>query len=460
MSQPKHIQNPVTPFAVTNYRDIRKIFGIKEKNRRGHMYILGQTGTGKSTLVQNMAVSDIRQREGLALVDPHGDLAEGLLHFVPKERIQDVVYFNPADLARPVAFNPLERVEPEERHLVASGLISVLKKIWPDFWGPRLEHLLRHSLLTLLEIPGSTLLDVPRLLTDQGFRKGVLARISDRELKEFWQMEFEKYSAWLRSDAVSPILNKIGQFLAARPLRNIVGQKENTFDLREVMDQGKILVVNLSKGKIGEDNSALLGAMVLTKVQLAALGRSDMPEEKRRPFYLYADEFHNFLTLSFADILSEARKYGLNLILAHQYIEQLDDKIRAAVFGNAGTVVCFRVGTRDARHLAQEFYPVFEMEDLLNLPNYHIYLKLMIDGRTSLPFSAVTLPPPERHRSSKEEVVRLSRETYGRPQAEVERDLRSRPWWTPGPPTPCSGRRSPITWKSPWRRERNCTFRG
>jgi len=408
-------KNPITPFAVTNWRDIRKVFGIKEKNRRGHMYIIGKTGTGKSTLIQNMVVSDIREGNGLCLIDPHGDLAESILDFIPKRRIKDVIYFNPQDLEYPIPLNPLEQIHPNLHHLVVSGLISVFKKVWPDFWGPRLEHILRHSILTLLEYPGSTLLDIPRLLTDEDFRRNILGHVTQKGVRDFWLLEFDKYSTWLRSEATAPILNKVGQFLTSIPLRNIVGQKENTFKIRSVMDSGKILIVNLSKGKIGEDNAALLGAMIVTRIQLAAISRTDLPIEKRRPFYLYVDEIHNFLTLSFADILSESRKYGLNLILAHQHISQLDEEIRGAIFGNVGTMISFRVGAEDAKYLAREFYPVFDETDIINLPNHHIYLKLMIDGVTSEPFSAVTLPPQEKKLSYKKKIIEISRERYGRP---------------------------------------------
>jgi DNA helicase HerA-like ATPase len=426
MAKSNNKKNPITPFAVTNYRDIQKRFGIKEQNRRGHMYIIGKTGTGKSTLIENLAISDIKTGNGLGLIDPHGDLAEDILYFIPKRRIKDVIYFNPADLEYPIAFNPLEKVPSDFHHLVVSGLISTFKKIWAEFWGPRLEHILRHSILTLLERPGSTLLELPRLLTDKEFRKSVLNGVTHPQVKEFWSSEFDKYSAWLRSEAISPILNKIGQFLISIPLRNIVGQKQNTFDLRKVMDEGKILIVNLAKGKIGEDNSSLLGAMIVTKIQLAALSRSDLPENKREPFYLYVDEIYNFLTLSFADILSEARKYGLNLILAHQYIEQLDEKIRAAVFGNVGTIISFRIGAEDAKYLAKEFLPVFDESDLINLPNYHIYLKLMIDGTTSEPFSAITLPLVERNKSYKTKVIEISRKKYASPRRLVEREIINR----------------------------------
>lgn len=423
MHRKNNDKNPITSFAVTNWRDIKKRFGIKEKNRRGHMYIVGKTGTGKSTLIENMAISDIKDGNGLALIDPHGDLAKDILDFIPKRRADDVIYFNPADLDYPISFNPLENVNPDYHFLVASGLISVFKKIWSEFWGPRLEHILRNSLLTLLEYPKSTLLDIPRLLTDKEFRKKVLEDTANRQVRDFWFSEFEKYSAWLRSEAISPILNKVGQFLVSLPLRNIVGQKENTFDLRKVMDEGKILIVNLAKGSIGEENCSLLGAMVVTKIWLAALSRADLPEVKRRPFYLYVDEIHNFLTLSFADILSEARKYGLNLILSHQYVEQLDEKIRAAIFGNVGTIISFRVGVSDARYLASEFYPVFNQTDFTGLPNYHIYLKLLINGVTSQPFSATTFSPPKRKTSYRKEVIEASRKRYARPRKVVEREI-------------------------------------
>ena len=419
--------NRITPFALTDYRDIRKLFGIKQKNRRGHMYIIGKTGTGKSTLIENMAISDIKNGYGVALIDPHGDMAEEILDYVPKKRIKDVIYFNPADLDNPIAFNPLEKVPKDFHHLVASGIVSTFKKIWSESWGPRLEHILRHALLSLLEYPNSTLLDLPKLLTDKDFRKSVLNYITHSQIREFWLSEFDKYSVWLRSEAISPILNKISQFLISIPLRNIVGQKENTFGVRQAMDEGKILIVNLAKGKIGEDNCSLLGALVVTKIQLAALSRADLPEENRNPFYLYVDEIHSFITLSFADILSEARKYGLNLVLTHQYIEQLDERIRAAIFGNVGTIISFRIGAEDAKYLAQEFAPIFNEADLINLPNFHIYLKLMIDGVTSQPFSAITLRLKEINTSHKEEIIEFSRKRYTRPRTAVEREIMSRP---------------------------------
>jgi hypothetical protein len=416
-------QNPITPFAVTNYRDIRSVFGIKEKNRRGHMYVIGKTGTGKSTLIQNMIVSDINDGNGVGLIDPHGDLAGEVLNHIPDKRVNDVIYFSPADIAYPVAFNPLESVPPDYRGLVVSGIISVFKKVWSDSWGPRLEHILRHALLTLMERPGSTFIDLPRLLTDKDFRAGVLAGVTTQHVKQFWFSEFDKYSSYLKAEATAPILNKIGAFVASPLLRNIVGQRTNTLDFRTMMDERKILIANLAKGQTGEDNCSLLGAMIVTKLQLAALSRVDVEEKDRISFYLYVDEVHEFLTLAFADILSAARKYGLSLVLAHQYMEQLDQEVRSAIFGNVGTVVSFRVGAEDAEYLAREFSPVFDEADLINLPNHHIYLKLMIDGVTSKPFSAVTLMPPATKAGCAHHVIEASRKRYARPREIVEREI-------------------------------------
>jgi type IV secretory pathway TraG/TraD family ATPase VirD4 len=413
----------VTPIAITNWRDIRKLFGIKQRNRRGHMYVVGKTGTGKSSLLGNMIISDITQGNGLALIDPHGDLAETVLRFIPRHRIKDVIYLNPSDIEYPVPINFLEKVEPGDRHRIVSGLISVFKKIWHEFWGPRLEHLLRYALFTLLDYPESTLLDITRLFTDISFRSKVLSFVTQEAVRAFWQSEFEKYSPYLRSEAISPILNKMGQFLTNSPLRNIVGQKDNTFHLRKVMDEGKILIANLSKGAIGEDNCALLGAMLVTQIQLAALSRSNLKENQRRPFYLYVDEVHNFLTQSFADVLSESRKYGLNLVLAHQYVNQLEESVRNAIFGNVGTMISFRVGADDGKYLEREFKPTFDELDFVNLPHYHIYLKLMINGVTSQPFSAVTLPLPQKGLSDANEIIDQSRRRYGRLRKEVEQEI-------------------------------------
>jgi type IV secretory pathway TraG/TraD family ATPase VirD4 len=386
-------ENDITIFAETNFRDQRARFGIKRKDRRLHMYLIGKTGMGKSTLMENMIYSDLSAGEGLAVIDPHGDLVQKVLTLIPQERKADLVYFNPADLARPIGFNMLEAIESAHHHLIASELISVFKKIWIDSWGPRTEYILRNTILALLEVPGATLLEVPRMLADKEYRSAVMAILGDEQVKRFWTNEFDRYTARFRSEAISPIQNKVGQFVTNRVIRDIIGQKQSSFDVRQIMDEGKILLVDLSKGKIGEDASALLGAMLLTRIELAALSRADIQEHQRRDFYVYIDEFYNFTTASFANILAEARKYRLNLVLAHQYIEQLDEELRAAIFGNVGTVISFRLGARDAEYVAREFHPVFSEDDLINLPQYHICLKLMIDGINAAPFSAVTLAP-------------------------------------------------------------------
>jgi len=327
----------VTLFGETTFRNQNHKFGIKLDDRRRHMYVIGKSGMGKSTLLENMIAQDINKGRGLAVVDPHGDLAEKIIHYIPDKRIEEVVYFNPADAEYPIAFNVVEQVDPRLRHLVASGLIGVFQKLWADSWGPRLEYILRNAILAVLDYPDSTLLAITRMLSDKNFRKRVVEKIQDPVVKAFWVNEFSSYNDKFASEAVAPIQNKVGQFLSSSLIRNIVGQVRSSIDLRDIMDNGKILIMNLSKGRIGEDNSALLGSMMITKLQLAAMSRVDTPEEERRDFFLYVDEFQNFATDSFANILSEARKYHLSLILAHQYIDQLTDSVRAAVFGNVGT---------------------------------------------------------------------------------------------------------------------------
>jgi CxxC-x17-CxxC domain-containing protein len=412
-------------FAQTNFRNQMRRFGIKTDDRRRHMYLIGKTGMGKSTILENMIVEDIRAGRGVAVVDPHGDLAEKIIKYIPSNRINDVVYFNPSDIEYPIAFNLVEQVEPHLRHLVASGLIGVFQKLWADSWGPRLEYILRNTILAILDFPGSTLLGVVRMLSDKEYRKKVVANVKDPVVKSFWEKEFAGYADKFASEAVSPIQNKVGQFLSSSLMRNIVGQVKSSINMREIMDDGKILIMNLSKGRIGEDNSALLGAMMITKIQLAAMSRVDIEEENRRDFYLYIDEFQNFSTESFANILSEARKYRLNLIMAHQYIEQLDEKVRPAVFGNVGTIIVFRVGANDAEELVKEFTPIFTEEDIVNLPKFEMYLKLMIDGIASDPFSARGLPPlsVEEKTKNEEKVINYSRQKYANNREEVEEKI-------------------------------------
>lgn len=413
--------NDITYFGKTNFRGQEHIFGIKRDDRRRHMYVIGKTGMGKTTLLENMIISDISAGNGLAVVDPHGDLAEEILNFIPPSRINDVIYFNPADIDYPIAFNVMEHVDPKYRHLVASGLIGVFKKIWADSWGPRLEYLLRNTILGLLEYPDSTLLGVPRMLIDEDYRKKVVSKISDPVVKTFWTDEFTKYSKQFMVEAISPIQNKVGQFLSSSLVRNIVSQPHSSIDMRDIMDNRKIFIINLAKGRIGEDYSALLGAMLITKIQLAAMGRVDTPEPERQDFYLYVDEFQNFATESFAGILSEARKYRLDLIVAHQYIGQLEETVRDAIFGNVGTIVSFRVGAADAEFLEKEFEPIFMMNDLVNLAKYDMYLKLMIDGVSGDAFSATSLPPIEiTTKSDPEKIIKVSRERYTKKREVVE----------------------------------------
>jgi len=381
----------ITPIGVTNFRSTNQRFGIKDRDRLQHIYVIGKSGTGKSTLLENMAISDIERGNGLCIIDPHGDIAADILKHIPKGRSQDLIYFNATDQDKQIAFNPLKGIHPKYHHLVSSGLVSTFKKIWSESWGPRMEYILRFTLLTLLCVPDATLLDIQPLLTNKEERAKALSYVTDEHILAFWYNEFDKYSPMLRAEAISPILNKTGLFITSTPLRNIVGQKTNSFRLQQVLDTGKILIVNLSKGQIGEDASSLLGAMLINAIQLAALHRASQPEDTRKPFYLYIDECHSFVTLSFASILAEARKSGLSLFLAHQYIEQLDERVRSAIFGNVGTMIAFRVGATDAEYMAREFYPVFAENDLVHLPQYAMYLKLMIDGNVSETFSAISI---------------------------------------------------------------------
>ncbi len=409
-------------FAKTNYRNKQSAFGIKTDDRRRHMYVIGKTGMGKTTMIQNMAIQDIRNGKGMAVIDPHGEFAEECLKAVPAHRINDVIYFNPSDLKHPVALNVLECQDQEFRHLIASGLVGVFKKIWADSWGPRLEYILRNAILALLEDPDSTLLGVTRILIDKEYRARVMEHVTDPLVRAFWEDEFSKYNDRMLTEAISPIQNKVGQFLSTTLIRNIVGQTKSAFDVREAMDSEKILIMNLSKGRIGEDNSALLGAMMITKIQLAAMSRVDIPESERKDFYLYVDEFQNFATESFAGILSEARKYRLNLILAHQYIAQLEETVRDAVFGNVGTIASFRIGAMDSETLEKEFEPIFMANDLVNLNKYTMYLKLMINGVATDPFSAASLEPIEMEVTSKnlDKIIQASRERYSSERDVVE----------------------------------------
>lgn len=417
-------QQPITILGQTDFRGQKRSFGIYPDDRRRHVYIIGKTGVGKSTLLENMVAQDIAAGHGVCFVDPHGDTVERLLDAIPPQRVNDVVYFDPSDVDYPVAFNVLEAVDPTYKYLVASGLVSSLKKIWADSWGPRLEYILRNTILGLLDYPSSTILGILRMLSDKSYRKKVVDKISDPVVKSFWINEFAQYNERFRSEAISPIQNKVGQLLSSAIIRNIVAQSKSTIDMHDAMNNGKILLINVSKGKIGEDNSALLGAMIINRIQLAAMDRATIPEEERRDFYLYVDEFQNFATESFADILSEARKYRLNLIMAHQYIAQMEEEVSDAVFGNVGTLICFRVGAADAEYLEKEFAPTFTQTDLVNLNKFGAYIKLMINGISTKPFSMRTLPPTMEHFAKADIVRRVSRERYGRKRHVIEEKIK------------------------------------
>lgn len=413
----------LTVLAKTNYRHMSHKFGIKSNDRRYHMYAIGKTGTGKSTLLENMIIDDMREGRGIAVVDPHGDLIKHLLNFVPEERTKDVILFNPADRLYPIGFNVLENVDPDLKNIVASGVVGIFKKIFGESWGPRLEYILRNTILALLDYPNATMLGITKILVDQDFRNRVIEKIQDPVIKDFFVNEYEKYDPKFRTEAIAPIQNKVGQFLSSTTIRNIVGQPKSTIDMEEIMNKGKILLMNLSIGEIGEDNSALLGAMMITKIQLAAMRRTTIAEEQRRDFYLYVDEFQNFATESFATILSEARKYHLNLIMTNQYIAQVPEEVISAVFGNIGTLITFRVGAPDAAALKQEFAPIFEEVDLVNLDNYHIYVKMSIDGVTCPAFSAITLAPDKRENFNREKIIQYSRDNYSKRREYVEEKI-------------------------------------
>ncbi len=399
-------------FAKTEFKNRLVTFGIKRNDRRRHLYVIGKSGTGKTTLIANMAIDDLKKKQGLAVVDPHGDLSEILLDYIPSHRINDVCYLNPADKDNPFSINILEVDDPAQAELVASGIVSIFYKLYAHSWGPRLEYILRNTLLTLAQTPGSTLVDVPRILTHRNFREKVVEKLQDEVLKGFWTQEFNKMPDRLREEAINPILNKVGQFVTSPLIRSLIGQPKSTVNLEKIMNEGKIIILNLSQGRLGEDNAALLGAMIITKIQLAAMNRVNIPEEKRKDFYLYVDEFQNFATNSFIKILSEARKYRLNLTLANQYMAQIDESVQKAILGNAGTLVSFLVGAEDAQILEREFGGVFTEKDLVGLSNFQVVIKLAVDNLTSRPFFAYTLPLPKSKNQNREKVIRVSRERY------------------------------------------------
>ncbi len=418
------VDENISAFGLTNFRGITHQFGMLRGDRSRHVYIIGQTGAGKSGLLELFALSDIFHNQGYAIIDPHGDLAVNNMKFIPASRMKDVVYFNPADTAHPVGFNPLEVTNPEQKSNISSEVIGVLKRMFGESWGPRLEYILRYTILALLDRPSTTMLDIARMLTDKKFRKETLTYCTDSVVLQFWNIEFASWNDKFAAEAIAPVLNKVGAFTANPTIRNIIGQPKSTFNIRQIMDEGKILIVNLSKGLIGEDNAAILGSFLVTKIQLAAMSRSDIPNiADRRPFYLYVDEFQNFATDSFATILSEARKYALNLTVANQYIGQMTETVRDAVFGNVGSMISFRVSADDAPILAKQFEPQFEPGDLLQMHNRHFIINMVINGEKAPAFSATTLKLPPEQIDNTPHIIENSRRLYSRTRADIEAEI-------------------------------------
>lgn len=415
----------VSFIGTTTYRNENKIFGTKRLDRRRHLYIVGKTGTGKSKLLELLLISDILGGYGCCLLDPHGDLAEEILKYIPQNRIKDVVYVNPADKDYPIGFNPLEPVEDYEiRQHLSTFFIAIFKKLFAASWNQRMEHLIRYITLALLETPDSNILGISRMLSDTSFRQRVIMQIKDPVVKSFWTTEFSVAAEQYSREAVVPILNKVGQFAANPIVRNMVGQKKNALNFEKFMDEGNIVILNISKGKLGDDNTALLGSMFITKIQQAALARAKIPEDQRRDFYFYVDEFQNFATEAFSSILSEARKYHLDLTIAHQYIAQLPEDVKATAFGNVGTLIVFAVGGDDATYLSKEFAPIFSPEDLISVNNREMYIKMSIDGKITPPFSARTLDVPKPQSDFTNQILSHSRLTYGKNRVSVENEIR------------------------------------
>ena len=413
-------------FGSTDFRDSNRIFGALRSDRGRHIYIIGQTGTGKSGLLELLVLADLFYDRGYAIIDPHGDFATNNLRFIPERRLDDVVYFNPADTDYPMAFNPLEVVDPTQKVQISSELVGIMKRMF-DSWGPRLEYILRYTILALLDYPSATMLDITKMLTDKKFRNKVVSHIDDFVVKNFWTTEFASWSNQYQTEAIAPVLNKVGAFTANPMIRNIVGQPKGSFNIREIMDQGKILVMNLARGLVGEDNAGILGAMMVTKIQLAAMSRANIKELKnRKPFYLYVDEFQNFATDSFAVILSEARKYGLNLAVANQYISQMPEEVRSAVFGNVGSIISFRVSPDDAPFLEKYFEPQFNAQDIIQLANRSFVATMTIKGEKVPPFSGRTLDIPSGHTDNTQAIIELSRQRYAMEKAMIEQMMRGR----------------------------------
>ena len=402
---------------VASLEEKKFIFGIKRVDRRRHLYIIGKSGVGKTKLLELFIRQDVSYNHGLCLIDPHGDVVEAVLEYIPKERIEDVCIIDPTDLNFPASFNPLANVDPLFKFQLTQGLIEVFQKQFGANWTPRLEHVFRFTCLALLDYPHATMRGMISMLTDRNYRQKVVEYITDDMVKRFFAIEFADWSEKFDTDAIIPLVNKLGQFLSDPLLRNIFGQKENKIDISKLMNEEKIILINLSKGRLGEENSSFLGSIFLTKIKQAGMERAAIPEKDRKVFYLYVDEFQNVVTQTFENILSEARKYGLNLTIAHQYVGQIIQKVHQAVLGNVGSVITFRVGGEDAVKLKPEFAPLFDVKDMINLAVTEFYIKMTIDGESYDPFSAETLKVlPPTHPSYREEIIAASHRKYSIPK--------------------------------------------
>jgi len=420
---PRQGEKDVSLFGITNYHNNFEVFGIKRADRRRHLYTVGKSGSGKSKLLELLIKTDMEEGKGVGVLDPHGDLVDNVIEFIPKERIKDVIYFDPADIDYPISFNPLENVDEEYKMQVTLGFIQIFKKLFGTNWTDRLEHVLRYVVLALLDSPNTTVLSILKMLTDKNYRQNIVSRIKDNVVKNFWVSEFAAWSEKFDAEAITPLLNKVGQFVATNMIRNIIGQPKNKVNIRDVMDSQKILLMKVSKGLLGEENSSLLGSMIITKLYQAAMSRADEKEEFRKDFYFYVDEFQNFATDTFAEILSEARKYKLNLTIAHQYMGQVSDTIKKTVFGNVGSIVNFRVGADDAGLLAEEYTPIFKARDIINLGVREFYCKMSVDGEIREAFSGKTLTVPKMSGEFVQEIINNSRRNFCANREEVEKVL-------------------------------------
>ena len=406
-----------------NWGGSTSLFGIGAPDRRHHMYVIGQTGSGKTTLIRNLIVQHIANGDGVGLIDPHGDLAEDLLNHIPSRRADHLVYFDPGDREFPIALNLLANVPPDERHLVATGIVGALKSLWRDSWGPRMEFILHNALSALLDCQNATLLGVSRMLTDSEYREWVVRQVRDPFIRAFWTEDYAKYDPRFMREAIAPIQNKIGQFMLNPVIRNILGQVPSKLSFRFIMDNQRLFIANLAKGRLGHDKANLLGSLLVTQFQLAAMARVNQPENDRRDFYLFIDEFQNFTTDTFDSILAEARKYRLCLTISHQYIDQLSLPIRQAVFGNVGTFVAFRLGHTDAEVLEAQFGRTYPARQFVDLERYEILIKLLEDGTYREPFLAATLAPVPFRGSKREKLVALSRQRFATARSDVESRL-------------------------------------